>query len=275
MFLLTTLWNTFLYFPLINILIFLYHALGNNLGWAIIGVTVLIRLIMVPLTNPGMRSTQKMQELKPHIDKLKEKHKDDKQELAKAQFELYREHGINPFANFLPMVLQFLVLFALFQAFNNVLHPTGAVSDLNQILYPFLHLAENIQLNASFFYLDVMKPDVFLLPFTINLGLFAINAVPGFFLLAAALIQFISFKMMMPKTEPQKNASDAEDMAISMQKQMMYLMPIITILIGVNFASGLVLYWLTYSIATIAQQVYIKRTTPSNTLIKPAVANNK
>ena len=207
-----------------------------------------------------------MQELKPALDKLKHKHKKDKQALAQAQLELYRQHGVNPIAGLLPMIIQIVILIALFQAFNNILGPdNGNIDAINQVLYPTLQLPLGTHLDTHFLYLDISKPDIFTLPFEINLGLAKINSFPGIFLLASAVVQFISSKLMMsnkpasPKqAKKSKKPAAPEDMASSMQTQMLYLMPVMTILIGMSFPSGLVLYWFTFSAVMIAQQLYIR-----------------
>lgn len=260
-----SLWHTFLYQPLVNTLFFFYEALGENLGLAIIVATIAIRLALIPLTAPGMKSAQKLQALKPELDKLKEKHKDDKQALAQAQMALYKEHGVNPVGGILPMIIQIVVLIALFQAFNSALDPAKtSMAQLNEILYPALRLPADATLNTRFLYLDVSKPDVFSLPQALDLGLFKIDKLPGLFLIAAAAVQFFSSKLMMPvrpKPEPKKEQKEegAEEMMASMQTQMMYLAPLMTLFIGLNFPAGLVLYWFTFSAVMIIQQLWAKR----------------
>ncbi|NMB56586.1 YidC/Oxa1 family membrane protein insertase [Candidatus Beckwithbacteria bacterium] len=249
-------WYLFLYQPLVNILIFAYLALGNNLGLAIIAITVLIRIALVPLTKPSMDSAAKMQQLQPEIAKLKEQYKDDKQGLAQAQMDLYKKYNINPFGGLVPVIVQFVILIALFQAFNNVLKTDIVINELNGVLYPFLKLAENIKLNTNFLYLDLTKPDVFPLPFKIG----PLAVFPGFFLILAAVSQYFSSKLMTPALPKQteRKLTDQEEMTTSMQKQMTLLMPIMTLIIGLNFASGLVLYWVTFSLVMIAQQLISK-----------------
>ena len=103
--------NTYLYQPILQSLIFFYHLLGDSFGWAIIGMTFAIRLISAPLTMPAMKVQQKLQKLKPELDKLKKIHP-DKKDLQKAQLELYKQHGVNPGAGCLPYLLQIGVLIA-------------------------------------------------------------------------------------------------------------------------------------------------------------------
>jgi len=104
--------NTYLYQPILQSLIFFYHLLGDSFGWAIIGMTFAIRLISAPLTMPAMKVQQKLQKLKPELDKLKKIHP-DKKDLQKAQLELYKQHGVNPGAGCLPQIVQIVILIAL------------------------------------------------------------------------------------------------------------------------------------------------------------------
>ena len=251
-----SLWHLVLYQPLVNALIFLYQLLFHNFGWAIIALTAIIRGFLIPLTLPSMRAAQKIKELAPEIAKLKKKYSNDKQQLAKAQMELYRQHGANPAAGCLPQIVQLIILIALYQAFIHVLRVDGdIVEKLNQVLYPSLKLAEGTIINTQFAYLDLAKPDVFRLP-----GL--AFSLPGLFLMVAALVQFLSSKMMQPavakaQKEAEKTESKVDDMATSMQSQMLYLFPLMTIFIGYSFPSGLILYWFIFSLFTAVQQYFI------------------
>jgi len=247
--------HTLLYQPLVNGLIFFYKIFGN-FGTAIVVLTIFIRLILIPLTLPSLKVASKMKELAPELGKLKKKYAKDKQKFAQAQMEIYKKHGVNPAAGCLPQIIQLVVLIALYQAFIKVLRPDGnMVEKLNEVLYPFLRLPVEAVINTRFFYLDLAKPDVFRLPgFSFPL--------PGFFLLASAVVQFFSSKMMQPAVKAaQKEAKETpgtqDDLAAAMQNQMLYLFPLMTILIGFSFPSGLVLYWLVFSVFTAVQQYFI------------------
>ena len=129
-------WQQLLYHPILNLLVFFYQILFQNLGLAILAMTVVLRSALIPLTLPTLKAAQKQKELAPELKKLQEKHKGDKEKLAKAQMELYRKHGVNPAAGCLPQILQLIVLIALYQAFIQVLSNDGqAVLKLNEILY--------------------------------------------------------------------------------------------------------------------------------------------
>ncbi len=257
------LWHSLLYQPLVNALIFFYQLLFSNLGLAIIVLTAAIRGLLIPLTLPSMKAAQKMRELAPEIDRLKKKHGDDKQAFAKAQMDLYRQHGANPAAGCLPQIIQLVILIALFQAFRQVLSvDNDVIGRLNEVLYEPLRLASETAINTRFFYLDLAKPDIFPLPEGFLGGV--LPGIPGLFLLAAAAIQFVSSKLMMPQAKKAQEAAKktpeaADDMAATMQTQMIYLFPLMTIIIGFSFPSGLVLYWLTFSAMTAAQQYMINK----------------
>ncbi|MFH0942720.1 MAG: YidC/Oxa1 family membrane protein insertase [Candidatus Beckwithbacteria bacterium] len=255
-------WNTIFFQPLLNGLIFAYNLLGHNLGWAIIGLTVFIRLALTPLTTPSLKSSQKMKELQPELNKLKEQYGADKQTFAKKQLELFKSRGVNPAAGCLPQIIQLVVLIALYQAFNLVLKADGnLVANLNQLLYPALQLPPDFILNTKFLYLNLAQPDLFIIP-GIKLGGFTLNKLPGIFLILAAAVQFFSSKMMMPaakagQKQADKTKAKTDDFASSMQTQMLYLFPLMTLFIGFNFPSGLVLYWFTFSLIMLIQQLLL------------------
>lgn len=256
----TELWNSIFVGPLVNGLIFFYKATGN-LGLSIIFFTAVVRTFLIPLTLPSLRAAQKMKEIAPHVKRLKERHKDDKAKFAQAQMDLYRQHNVNPAAGCLPTIVQFVILIALFGAFNTIFlsgqngEAKEIIARLNTVLWQPLHFPEDSQLNTGFLYVDLTKPDVFHLanfPFPL----------PGFILIIAAVTQFLSSLMMTPyvekqKKEAQKTSETADDFAASMQQSMLWIFPITTIIIGVAFPSGLVLYWAALSIFQLVQQYFV------------------
>lgn len=247
-------WDLIFLQPLLNALLVFYHLLFNNLGLAIIALTIFIRIILTPLIIPSLKAMQKMREFAPELAKIKEKHKGDKGKLMQAQADFYKSRGINPVSGCLPQLAQIVVLIALFQVFLQILSNNGTHLDkINRLAYPFLQL-EN-QLDTNFLYLDLAKPDTFRLP-----GL--PFPLPGPLLIAAALIQFLSSKMLAPSVTAQTKAAKktpggADDIMAATQKQMLYLFPLLTIFIGFTFASGLVLYWFIFSLSQSVQQYFV------------------
>lgn len=254
----TNFFNLLLIQPLANGLILFYKVLGSNMGLAIIGFSLTLRFVLNPLTKPYMNSMKKMKEVEPLLTKLKKKYKNDSKGMMKAQSELYKQKGINPGAGCLPYILQIVVLIALFNVFNKVLADNGdSIMKINELLYEPLRFSSETVLNTKFLYLDVTKPDL------INefLGLESKKPfpIPGPILILAGLVQFLSAKMNMKvvaqeKKLAKKTPGGADDMAASMQSSMIYTFPAMTILFGINFPSGLALYWLLFSVFQMWQQ---------------------
>lgn len=223
------------------------------MGLAIIGFSFALRFLLNPLTKPYMQSMKRMKDFEPQLAKLKERHKDDKKKLMEAQTEFYKQKGINPGAGCLPYLLQIVILIALFNVFTRVLSPNGdVVVKFNQFLYSPLRFAEGEAINTRFLYLDITRPDSFkvsFLPFSI----------PGPILIFAALLQFVSAKMMTPfqKLEEKvakKTKGATDDLQVSMQKSMSLTFPLFTLIFGLSFPSGLALYWLLFSLFQLLQQ---------------------
>jgi len=236
--------------PLTNGLILFYNLLGGNLGLAIIGFSLVLRFILNPLTKPYMESMKKMKELQPQLSKLQKKYANDKQALVKAQADFYKEKGVNPGSGCLPYLLQIAILIALFNVFTKVL--TGDMNVLNGLLYPALKFQENVALNTGFLGWNLSVPDTITIP-GIPFKL------PGIIIILAAVVQFLSSKMMSPLNKidqkvAQKTKSQADDIQASMQSSMTYMFPIMTLIFGLSFPAGLALYWLLFSIFQIFQQ---------------------
>lgn len=263
-------WNTLFTHPIINILLALYKAfeflhIPGPLGFAIIGLTIVIRLILYPLMNAQLKSARKMSKLKPHLDALTEKHKNDKQGLQQAQLNLYKEHGINPAAGCLPLLIQMPVLIALYNVFNQVLNNGNlqkVVTELNSVAYTSaLHIQK---LDLSFF--------------GVNLGVKPAQwQTHGWWLLLIPVItgglQWYQSKLMTPPSVPQSGTSGgkpalvkkagekqeekAPDTAAEMQKQMMMITPIMFGYFALQFPLGLALYWNVFGLFGIMQQLRI------------------
>lgn len=238
---------------LINGLILFYKYLGQNLGVAILLFSIFLIFIMRPLTKPYLESMKKIKALEPQLAKLRKKYANDKMKMAQVQNDLYKENKINPAGGCLPYLLQFVILIALFGVFTNVFTNTTSVQKINSELYPALKFSQNEVLNTKFLYLDVSKPDTFTIP-GISFGL------PGLFLILATLAQFVSAKITTPYLSAEEKAakktkSQSDDMQVAMQQSMTYTLPLMTLIFGLRFPSGLALYWLVFSVINVWQQV--------------------
>jgi YidC/Oxa1 family membrane protein insertase len=249
--------------PFVNALFGLYYLVGN-FGVAVILVTIIIKLILLPLVWPSLKSAQKIREIQPKLNKLKEKYGKDKQAMAKAQMELYKQEGINPLAGCLPQILQIAVLLLFFSAFNMVTgfsgRTKGSVEQINAQLIPSFRIDESFKFNLNFFGSDLSTTPSKLIKEGININLL----LPAILLLGSGVLQFFSAKLMMPNPKADmvvvKETKDKEDdMMATMRTQSMYMMPAMTIFIGWNFSLGMLLYWFTTSVLMIGQQVLVNK----------------
>lgn len=236
--------------PLINLLIVFYHLFFSNLGFAIIGFTVFIRLLLVPLTLPSMRAMQKLKDYAPELDRIKKKYANDKPKLVQAQADFYKDKGINPAAGCIPQLAQFVILIGLFQGFSAVFRAHDITEKLNSVLYPILHI--NGEVNKYFLGQDLTAPNVIHIP-----GL--PFALPGVFLVLSAYTQFLSSKVMLPAVKKEekvakKTETGTDDAMASTQKYMIYMFPLMTLVFGYQFSLALVLYWATFSAFQMGQQ---------------------
>jgi YidC/Oxa1 family membrane protein insertase len=251
--------NTLLFIPIINSLVVLYHVfsfihLPFALGFSIIALTILIRLLLYPLTNSQLRASKKMQDIAPHINKLKEKHKGDAKTLQAETMKLYKEFGVNPAAGCLPVLIQLPLIWALYSALQLIVKPGAAVlSQVNHMLYNN-SLRLTTPWDTAFFGLPLAQNPSHLLS-TIGPLILLVPIATGVF-------QFIQTKMMLnPKTQnkdgSKKEEKKKEDFATAFQSQSLYIFPIMIAFFSYGFPIGLSLYWNTFTIFGIIQQYRI------------------
>ncbi len=226
----TSLFNEFFYQPLFNGLIFLYNVIpGHDFGVAIIAFTLIIKAVLYPLNQKAIKSQKALQEIQPKIKEIQQKYKNNKEAQGRALMELYKTNKSNPASGCLPLLAQFPVLIALFYVFRDGLNP----EKLNA-LYSFVTHPGAID-NMFFGLIDLSKRN-FVLAFL------------------AGAAQFVQSKMMAPK-----NSSGGSDFAMAMNKQMLYIFPVITVWFAASFPAGLALYWLTMTVFGILQQYFVVR----------------
>ncbi|MCK5595166.1 membrane protein insertase YidC [bacterium] len=211
-------------FRIVHILKFLYKISGNY-GVAIILLTILTNIILFPLTIKSHKSMRAMQELQPQINALKEKHKDNAQKINKETMAMYKKNKVNPLGGCLPMMLQMPVFFALFTTLRNAIELKGTCFIPGWI--PDLSLPDTV------FYLGALmnKP-----------GVYPLNILP----ILMSITTILQQKFTAQSADPR-------------QAKMMLFMPVFMLFIFYNFPSGLVLYWLTNNILSIAQQAWIRK----------------
>jgi YidC/Oxa1 family membrane protein insertase len=210
----------FISIPFLYVLHF-FHRVTGSYGIDIILLTVVLKLLMAPLTHKSFVSMKQMQKLQPQMERLKEKLGNDKEKLNKEIMELYRRNGVNPLGGCLPMVLQFPVFIGLYNALSTPIELRHA---------PFLWIK------------DLSRPDWQSLPFTVgdwHLGVPILTILMG----ASMFLQ----QWMTP------SAGDPN------QRKMMLMMPLMFTFMFVSFPAGLTVYWLVNNILTIGQQYWINR----------------
>ncbi len=227
--------------PFFNLLlIFVLFVPGHNLGLAIILLTVLIRLLLLPLSIKAQRAQRRMQLLQPKLEVIKRDHKDDRELQAKATMAVYKEEGISPASSCLPVLIQLPILIGLYYALIQGLNASSA-----DLAYTWLKVPENISRN--FLGIDLTLQDRYLLP------------------ISAGLTQYFLAVLTLPK----KTANDAMS---AMSKQMTYVFPFITTIFAMQLPAALALYWTISTLFGIGQQLYINRL--ADLELKPAVATS-
>jgi len=155
-------WFTFAAKPLFALLSWL-HGIFGNWGWSIIALTIIIRMVLYPLTYKGMVSMQKIKEISPKIKEIQAKYKGDPQRMNAAVMDMYKKHGANPLGGCLPMLLQIPVFFAIYRVLLNAVELQGApwalwITDLSR-MDEFFVLP--ILMGASMYYQQKLTPNNF------------------------------------------------------------------------------------------------------------------
>jgi YidC/Oxa1 family membrane protein insertase len=214
-------WFAFVARPLLEMMIFLHRFTGNY-GWAIVLLTVGIRIVFYPVNKRQLEAMKAMQRVQPELKRIQEKYKDDREKLNKGMIEVYRRHKVNPLSGCLPMLLQLPVFLGLYNALMQSIELRHA---------PFVGWIH-----------DLSQPD--------RLGALPIPLVspPG--------IPVLTLLMGASMVVQQKMTPSTAD---PVQQRMMMLMPVVFTVMFINFPAGLVLYWFANNVLSIAQQQLMTR----------------
>lgn len=238
----STIWHTFFFDPVYNGLVFFIDVIpGGDVGIAIVCITLLVKLVLLPLSLKAAYTQRVMKELEPQLKEIKEKFKDKREEQAQAMMALYKDAGLNPFASILLLFIQIPIIISVYLS----VYTGGGVSlpDINTaLLYSFV--PEPSQVSMLF------------------LGLvdIASRSLPLAFLAGAT--QFIHAQMAIPKPAPRdtsKAPDFKEDLTRSMQTQMRFVMPIIIFFVAYTISAAIALYFTVSNIAMIAQELIVRR----------------
>lgn len=241
----TNFFHVIIYDPLYNALIMVYNFVPwKDFGLAIVIVTVFIKLVLAPIFRKQIESQKRLQELQPQIKEIQTKYKDDKEKQTKAIMEFYKENKVNPFSGCMPLILQLFIFIAFYRVI--IAFVDSSFFPNEEILYSFVANPGQLPFEDSFGVINLMEPNKFLA-------------------VLAAAAMYVQSKMMMSKhadsktKDVTKEGDDKKpDFAQMMQKQMLYVGPLITLVIGWTFAAGLTLYWFASILFSIAQQFYIQ-----------------
>lgn len=222
----STIFNSVLYQPMLNFLVLVY-IYTNNFGVAVIGLTLLIKILIHPLNKKALESQKAMAEIQPRIQEIQRKHKDDQQKQAEEMLALYRDKKFNPFSGIFLLFLQIPIIWALFYVFK------GGIAINPALIYPFVSLPEHI--NPYFLGLDLSKPNMILAAIT-------------------AVAQYFQAKTATPPAAQTGTKDRATEISEMVTKQMVFLIPLITFFVLYALPSALGLYWLVTTAFSIFEQ---------------------
>jgi YidC/Oxa1 family membrane protein insertase len=234
-------WHTFFFDPVYNGLVYFIDVVpGGDVGIAIILITIVVKIILLPFSLQATRTQVAMNKINPKIKEIKEKFKDKRQEQAQAMMGLYKEAGIKPFASFLLLFIQIPIIIALYLSVSR----GGGIPlpDINVgILYSFVPSPETVNM--------------------LFIGIVDIAAKSLPLAALAGITQFIHTRLSLPKQTPRDpNAAPdfKDDLARSMQLQMRYVMPILIFVVAYTISAAIALYFTVSNLSAIAQEYYVR-----------------
>jgi YidC/Oxa1 family membrane protein insertase len=263
------LFNTILVIPIVNILmvfykIFLFIKIPGAFGFAIIGLTVFVRLLLNPFFKQQIEMAKKMQDLKPHLDKLSKKHKNDAKTLQTEQMNLYKQAGINPASGCLTMIIQMPIFIALYNTLALFFKDGSSkkiITDINNALYtPYLKISV---IDLNFFGINLAQS-----PAKAHMWVYYLVPV------ITGILQYLQVAVSTPqttevkqpeeksttsenksedKTEDKDKKSNSGDFQKAMNTQMKYIFPIMIGWFSYSLPIGLSLYWNIFSLFSIIQ----------------------
>jgi YidC/Oxa1 family membrane protein insertase len=241
-----SLFDTVLLRPMLNFLTLLSGYLFDSFGLAIVVLTVIVRILTLPLTMRQLHSTKAMQEVQPRLKELQKKYAKDKERLGQETMKLYKEQGINPLGCAVPMLVQLPIWIGLYQA---VIQGLGFAPEnllgLAEQLYSLPAIQEQIPLNSHFLWLDLGSGDIFMA------------------LLVGASMWMLQKMSQTPSIDPSQQ---------QVSRMMLWLMPLMFGFLALTFPSGLSLYWVLTNIISIFIQY---RVTGWGTLSIPSLDSIK
>ncbi len=249
-----------------EIMVFIHEAVGGSWGWAIVGLTIVTRAVLLPLTYKQLRSMQELQRHAPEMKKIKERYKDDKQRQQQEIMKFYQENKINPLASCLPFALQIPVFISLFYMLRTDLkkHICGEqlISHYNALslhtrnAYHVLHATSVAKLPSKYVEAtgcQTVAPGSGKFLFIPDITTKATGAVLIVLIVVYVGSQIASTLMATATADPN-------------QRRMMLLLPLVIVAFLFRYPAGLLVYWITTNLWTIGQQYFIRRRMPMPTI---------
>jgi YidC/Oxa1 family membrane protein insertase len=234
----------FIVYPFANLLLLLYQYLGQQTIVAIAALTVLIRLLILPLTLSQQRSAQKMQKLQPEIEKLRDKYGDDQEKLTQEQMKLWREAGVNPAGGCLPLLIQLPIMIALYRAIIFIVPSTPLqLFQLSGNIWDeqLATLTGLVPLQSTFLGMDLGQPPS-----------------PEQWWAYALPILVFATSWLQQKLLTPPSAGDGQSQAEMMNRQMQIMMPLMFGFISIQYATGLSIYFIISNLFGMAQYYFIR-----------------
>lgn len=240
----------YFYKPIFNLLVFLTQLSGMELAIAIVLLTIIVKTVLLYPSVKATISQKKLQNIQPHVQKLQEIHKDDKQKIAQETMKLWKEHNVNPSSGCLPLLLQLPFLIALYQVVYS------SIPQQKDILYPFLQHIDLSKIDYIFLGIDITKHDTVFFP--VILG----------------LLTYFQIQMSMVKNANMKKEQQ------SMQNIMSFAMPLMIAFMSMQFSIALSVYWFVSTLYTIVQTYFVNMYTKQHfpdlhNMAHASVHNNK
>lgn len=236
----TDLFNAVVYEPIYNALAFFINLIpGGDVGLAIVAVTVLVRLILFPISWTAIKTQMTMRKIDPILKEMREKYKENKEELARKMMDLFKTHKINPFASFFLILIQLPVVIGLYLVLQN---ESKVVSFDPALLYSFIPAPTETSLQF--------------------LGLLSLSEKSILLALIVAVTQFVFAKLMMPPASPKKAGSEpsfSDDLQRSMSLQMQYVFPILLGVVAYATSASIALYFVVSNTFSIGQELVVRK----------------
>ncbi|HVX90108.1 MAG TPA: YidC/Oxa1 family membrane protein insertase [Candidatus Paceibacterota bacterium] len=230
------LFHTYLSIPIYNLLVFFIGIMpGGDVGLAVIAVTLVVKIIILPLSYSAVRTQRAMKVIEPELAAIKEKFKNDSGEQAREQFALYKKYKINPFASFFTLLIQLPILLALYWVFRGEALPAIDVTSL----YSFVSIPVHIS--------------------TQLLGVFLVVGKSITLAVLAGITQYLQAVFAIPTPPKTKNGGMTEDFGRAMAMQARFVIPFIIALVSYETSGAVALYFVTSNIVTLFQEFLVRK----------------